>query len=390
MQSQSYAFSVAATQERLRLDRFLAQALPSEANLSRTRLAQLIERGAVEVDGNPSHNRAQTLRTGQRVSLSFERPTRTTEQTRAELTRRNTATSPPLEVLFEDAHILCFVKPAGLISHPAPSTNGETLVDRLCRHAAPMLAGYPEDPRCGIVHRLDKNTSGVMLAAKTEEASVRLSEMFASHRLERGYLALVWGIPAPASGSISAALARHPTQRTKRAICRDTKKQGKARRAVTHYRTLQSFGNIASLLSCELETGRTHQIRVHLASIGSYIIGDELYKQTNPDANNKANDKVKDKIGDKVSDRVSDSFASLQSELADSVPSFFASSKDRHATRLATRHATHLATRHALHATHLAFAHPITREPLSFTSPAPPDFQELQDCLQYYLKYYLQ
>ena len=373
MQSQSYAFSVKATQERLRLDLFLAQAIPREANLSRSRLAQLIERGAVEVDGNPSRNRAQPLRTGQRVSLSFELPTRTTEQTRAELTRRNTATSPPLEVLFEDAHILCFVKPAGLISHPAPSTNGETLVDRLCRHAAPMLAGYPENPRCGIVHRLDKNTSGVMLAAKTEEASLRLSEMFASHSLERGYLALVWGIPTPASGSISAALARHPTQRTKRAICRDTKKQGKARRAVTHYRTLQTFGNIASLLYCELETGRTHQIRVHLASIGKHIIGDELYKQTNPDANNK----IGDKVSDKVSDRVSDSFASLQSELADSVPSFFASSKNRHATRHVTRHAT----RHALHATHLAFVHPITREPLSFTSPAPPDFQELQDYL---------
>lgn len=372
MESQNYAFSVSTSQERMRLDLFLATAIPSEVGLSRTRLAQLIEKGAVLVDGSPSHSRAQPLRIGQRVLLTIEKANSTNHQTRAELTQQNTATSPPLEVLFEDGHILCFIKPAGLITHPAPSSNGETLVDRLCRHSAPILAGYPENPRCGIVHRLDKNTSGVMLAAKTEEARLRLSEMFASHSLQRVYLALVWGIPEPPNGSISAALARHPTQRNKRAVCRDTKRQGKARRAVTHYRTIKTFGNIASLLSCELETGRTHQIRVHLASIGKHIIGDELYKQTNPNASHKADDnrfiagnsqtRLADTSRSKANNNRIASISSLQGELTKSVPDFFASSK----------------ARHALHATHLAFAHPITQEPMSFTSLAPPDFHALQ------------
>ncbi len=331
------AFSVAAVAGGVRLDRFLAQSLPDEIALSRTSLVRMIEKGAVEVDGRPVTTRALLLRAGQEVSLNLAHNEMETEKKSCKQTLKQTFA--PLEILYEDEHLLCFVKPAGLTTHPASSVRGETLVDYLKMHCAPHLAGYPHDPRCGIVHRLDRETSGVMVAAKSEEARLALATMFASHDLERCYLALVWGVPMLRAGTIDVALARHPVQRTRMAVCRDSGGQGKGqrkgRRAVTHYRLLRTFGDGACLLRCSLETGRTHQIRVHLSSIGHAVMGDPLYGDSNPSARRRA--------------------------WAGGLP---------------------LMGRQALHAERLAFVHPIGGEELSFSAPPPRDFRILLEALQ--------
>ena len=323
-----HTLSVAPAEQGTRLDRFLTQSLPAEAKLSRTNLARLIAQGAVEVDRKPATTRALLLRVGQKVSLTTPDGS---PDTRALNDERKAST--PLEILYEDEHLLCFVKPAGLTTHPATSVRGETLVDRLKAHCAPHLAGYPQDLRCGIVHRLDKDTSGVMVAAKTEQARVALSAMFAHHDLERRYLALVWGVPALKEGTIEASLARHPVQRTRMAVRRDSL-QGKGRNAITHYRVIQTFGDAASLLGCRLETGRTHQIRAHLSSVGHPIIGDPLYADPNPSPRRRA--------------------------AAASLP---------------------VMRRQALHAERLAFTHPIDTKVLSFSANPPRDFQTLQNAL---------
>ena len=342
-----HAFSVAASAQGTRLDRFLAQSLPAEIDLSRTSLVRLIEQGAVEVDRKPATTRALPLRAGQEVSLNVADKACPTACTTGESTSSDpdiTTTRTPLEVLYEDEHLLCFVKPAGLTTHPAPSMRGETLVDRLKAHCAPRLAGYPQDPRCGIVHRLDKDTSGVMVAAKTEQTRLALSAMFARHDLQRRYLALVWGVPARRQGTIDAALARHPVQRTRMAVRRDSR-QGKGRHAVTHYKVkevfkikdtfVKNFDDAASLLVCRLETGRTHQIRAHLSSIGHAVIGDPLYADPNPCLRRRA--------------------------YAESLP---------------------VLSRQALHAEGLEFTHPIDAQVLSFSASPPRDFQALLEALR--------
>ncbi len=330
-----HAFSVTAVAQGMRLDRFLAQSLPETMGLSRTILARLIQEGAVEVDDKQATTRALLLRAGQEVLLTIaDKPSADKHEQKS-----GDKKSALLEILYEDEHLLCFVKPAGLTTHPAPSVHGETLVDRLKEHCAPHLAGYPQDPRCGIVHRLDKETSGVMVAAKTEQTRRALAAMFArhdlQHDLQRCYLALVWGVPASKEGTIDAMLARHPVQRTRKAVCRDGGGQGKGRRAVTHYRVKQSFGDAACLLACRLETGRTHQIRAHLSSMGHAVMGDPLYGDPNPSPRRRA--------------------------FAKSLP---------------------LMQRQALHAEQLAFTHPIGGKELSFSAPPPCDFQRLLEALQ--------
>ncbi len=336
-----HVFWVAAVAEGVRLDRFLAQSLPDAMALSRTSLARLIEKGAVKVDGKPVTTRALLLREGQEVALNLAVAITNVETHTETSSDKQTLkqTHAPLEILYEDEHLLCFVKPAGLTTHPAASVRGETLVDYLKMHCAPHLAGYPHDPRCGIVHRLDRETSGVMVAAKSEKARMALAAMFARHDLERCYLVLVWGVPTLKQGTIDAALARHPVQRTRMAVCRDSGRQGKGqrrgRKAVTHYRLLQAFGDETCLLRCTLETGRTHQIRVHLSSIGHAVMGDPLYGDSNPSARRRA--------------------------YAESLP---------------------MMGRQALHAERLAFVHPIGGKEISFSAPPPRDFQRLLEALQ--------
>lgn len=189
----------------------------------------------------------------------------------------------PLDVIFEDDALLVVNKPAGLVVHPAPGTPDGTLVNALLAHCGNTLSGIGGEKRPGIVHRLDKDTSGIMVVAKSDKAHKGLAAQFAAHgrdgRMQRLYQALVWGTPLPAAGTVDAALARNANNRKKIAVSRQPPSDSNsARHAVTHYRRTHSFASgQVSLVECRLETGRTHQIRVHMAHIGHPVLGDALY-----------------------------------------------------------------------------------------------------------------
>ena len=242
-----------------RLDVILARAL---VHLSRTRLKALITAGHVRIAGatitEPSH------RVKQGAEIALEVPVSTVATPVAE--------AIPLEVLYEDDALIVINKPAGLVVHPAPGNPDGTLVNALLAHCGDSLSGIGGVRRPGIVHRLDKDTSGIMVAAKNDAAHARLSAQFAAHTIEREYRALVAGVPATARGRIEGAIGRNPQNRKKMAV---VARGGKA--AATHYRVEEIFAGAASLVACKLETGRTHQIRVHMAHIGHPIVGDALY-----------------------------------------------------------------------------------------------------------------
>ncbi|MDD3287817.1 MAG: RluA family pseudouridine synthase [Alphaproteobacteria bacterium] len=182
------------------------------------------------------------------------------------------AQSMPLTILHEDEDLLVLNKPAGIVVHPAAGNRDHTLVNALLAHCGKSLSGIGGVARPGIVHRLDKDTSGLMVVAKNDNAHKKLSAQFADRSLSRVYQALVWGIPGRMSGEIEGAIGRDPRNRKKMAIVK-----GGGRRALTHYRVLETFGSIASLVECKLATGRTHQIRVHMSSIGHPVVGDQSY-----------------------------------------------------------------------------------------------------------------
>jgi 23S rRNA pseudouridine1911/1915/1917 synthase len=177
-----------------------------------------------------------------------------------------------LTILYEDAHLLVIDKPAGLVVHPAPGNPDRTLVNALLAHCGDSLAGIGGVRRPGIVHRLDKDTSGVMVVAKDDLAQARLTADFAAHRINRAYQAVVWGVPQPREGEIASRIGRSPRNRKKMAVLRDG---GKA--AITRYKVLRAFKDAAALVECRLATGRTHQIRVHLTDRGHPVIGDPTY-----------------------------------------------------------------------------------------------------------------
>jgi 23S rRNA pseudouridine1911/1915/1917 synthase len=235
----------------------------------------------------------------------------------------------PLVVLFEDAHLIVIDKPAGMAVHPAPGSETGTLVNALLHHCAGSLSGVGGVARPGIVHRLDKDTSGVMVAAKTDQAHAGLCALFAAHDIERLYLALTRGAPEPPRGRIMTRLGRSPSNRKKMAVL----KVG-GREAITDYRVERAFGPqarpLAARVSCQLETGRTHQIRVHLASKGAPCLGDPLYGAGRP-------------------------AASVQAAIE--------------AAGL---------KRQALHAAVLGFVHPVTAEALQFETSPPPDMAGLE------------
>ena len=244
----------------------------------------------------------------------------------------------PLDVIFEDDALLVVNKPAGLVVHPAPGTPDGTLVNALLAHCGDSLSGIGGEKRPGIVHRLDKDTSGIMVVAKTDKAHNGLADQFAAHgrdgRMQRLYQALVWGTPLPAAGTVDAALARSANNRKKIAISKSTS----ARHAVTHYRRTASFAEgQVSLVECRLETGRTHQIRVHMAYIGHPVLGDALY-------------------GPGMKSRT----VHLDSE---------------------QKSALETLNRQALHAAALGFEHPITGEAHFYEAPLPDDLQKLADSL---------
>ena len=298
-----------------RTDRFLADAIGA---MSRTRVKSLMEEGAVWRDGVPLRNPADPVRPGARFCV--QPPPLAPAQPEPQ--------DIPFPILHEDADLIVLDKPAGLVVHPAPGNQDGTLVNALLAHCGDSLPGIGGERRPGIVHRLDKDTSGVMVVAKTEQALATLSAAFAARDLDRAYIALAWGCPVPAQGSIEGAIGRDPRERKRMAI---VLRGGKA--ALTHYRTTRAWMPAASLLECRLATGRTHQIRVHLASIGHPLVGDPAYLRRVPG-------------------------------VARDLP-------------LPARNALLDFPRQALHAARLGFRHPRTGQAMLFESPAPPDMLAL-------------
>jgi 23S rRNA pseudouridine1911/1915/1917 synthase len=296
-----------------RLDRALADAVPT---LSRERLKNLIRSGAVEAGGRALRDPASKVRGEEALRLAVPEPT----------PARNEPQDIPLTIMFEDDHLLIVDKPAGLVVHPAAGNFDGTLVNALLHHCKASLSGIGGVARPGIVHRIDKDTSGLLVVAKTDVAHEGLARQFAAHSIDRRYLAIVNGIPTASEGTIDAPLARSATNRKKIAIVEG--KRGK--HAVTHWRRLDVL-NDAALVECRLETGRTHQVRVHMASIGHPLLGDPVYGRSG-----KAHGKI---------------LKELQFQ------------------------------RQALHAAELGFSHPVTKRRLSFSSPMPPDMQELFNAL---------
>lgn len=256
----------------MRLDRVLATPEAAATGLSRMRIQDLIKSGQCALTrdgtGRAATSPSEKVKTGDRLTLCLPPP----EDSHIP------AQPMKLDILFEDDALLVLNKPAGLVVHPAPGNRDATLVNALLAHCGDSLSGIGGEKRPGIVHRLDKDTAGVMVVAKTDKAHQALSAQFAAHgrdgRMRRIYQALVWGSPLPATGAIDAALARAPNNRKKIAVS----KSSQARHAVTHYRRLAQLADgLVALVECRLETGRTHQIRVHMAHIGHPLLGDPLY-----------------------------------------------------------------------------------------------------------------
>jgi 23S rRNA pseudouridine1911/1915/1917 synthase len=311
----------------MRLDRLLSASLPA---LSRTRLQALIKQGQVTSGGATIEDPKYRVKPGERFRLIVPPPAPAVPEGQA----------IPLNIVYEDDALIVIDKPAGLVVHPGAGHADQTLVNALIAHCGKSLSGIGGVARPGIIHRLDKDTSGLLVVAKTDQAHRSLAAEFADHgragSLTRAYLALVWGAPPRPHGTINAPIGRHPTSRTKMAVVGE----GKGRPAVTHYRVLASFGRdpakggpIASLLECRLETGRTHQVRVHLAHLGVPVIGDPLYAQG-----------FKTKIG-----RLPEPLRGQLSDLH----------------------------RQALHAARLGFVHPVTGTLLEFNSELPPDLARI-------------
>jgi 23S rRNA pseudouridine1911/1915/1917 synthase len=301
-----------------RLDKALAEALP---DLSRARIQALMAQGAVSLDGVPLTDASARAVPGlYRLAI----PPAVPAEPEAE--------DLGLVVLFEDEHLIVIDKPAGMSAHPAPGSASGTLVNALIHHCGASLSGIGGVARPGIVHRLDKGTSGVMVAAKTDAAHQGLSRLFAAHDIERAYLALVRGAPAPARGTITTRIGRSTHDRKKMAVLA----RG-GREAVTHYRVEKTFGDktrpLAARVVCTLETGRTHQIRVHMAHKGSPCLGDPVY------GSGAASPAVKTAIEG----------AGIQ--------------------------------RQALHAAVLGFTHPMTGEALRFETAPPSDMRALEAAL---------
>ena len=258
---------VAGDEGAVRLDRVLAVKLPQ---LSRSRLKALILAGSVTARGAPIRDPAYHVAAGDTITIDVP------EAVAAEPKAEDIA----LDIVHEDDDIIVIDKPRGLVVHPAAGHETGTLVNALIAHCGASLSGIGGVKRPGIVHRLDKDTTGLMVAAKNDRAHKSLTEQFADHgrtnEMRRGYLAFVWGVPNRLRGTVDAPIDRHPFAREKMAV-----REG-GREAITHWEIRESFGGsdgkpVAALLACQLETGRTHQIRVHLAHIGHPLMGDAVY-----------------------------------------------------------------------------------------------------------------
>ncbi|MBD3788412.1 MAG: RluA family pseudouridine synthase [Sphingomonadales bacterium] len=322
-----------------RLDKALAVLVPEEAALSRSRLGRLIAEGAVTREGVAVTDLKAKVAPGEvyEITLEAPRPVETVAQ------------DIPLSVICEDADLIVIDKPAGMVVHPAPGSSDGTLVNALLHHFGGALSGIGGEARPGIVHRIDKDTSGLLVVAKSDRAHHGLAKQFEKHTVHRHYLAVVHGVPDAGDPrlrgtrgvsfeggnilKITSQLARHKTDRQRQAVLFEG-----GRHAVTRARVVEDFAGAAALVDCWLETGRTHQIRVHMAHAGHGLIGDQTYG-----GRRKLPARAVGEAG---------------AEAAASFP------------------------RQALHAATLGFLHPVTGEELSFTSPLPADLEALLDALR--------
>lgn len=321
-------FSASADAAGTRLDQWLAATLGPD--FSRNRVQMLIRQGAVSVNGKPITEAKRKLAEGDRVTVEMPEPEPAEPQ----------GEDIPLDILYEDGQLIVINKPAGLVVHPGAGNWTGTLVNALIHHCGDSLSGIGGVRRPGIVHRLDKETSGVMVVAKTDRAHKALSEAFADHgrdgELERAYVALVWNIPPRTTGIIDAHLGR-AADRVRRAVVPETRDD--ARHAITRYTVLERYGDEqaktvqAALVECRLETGRTHQIRVHMAHIGHPVVGDPDYGMAFRTKANRLPEPLK--------------------VLVEALP------------------------RQALHARLLAFRHPDTHMVMRFEAPMPGDIAEI-------------
>jgi 23S rRNA pseudouridine1911/1915/1917 synthase len=247
-----------------RLDRFLAGTLArTDAALSRSRIKTLLQDGMVSKDGATITDPSHRVKPGERYRVSLP-PAEDAEARPQDIA---------LTVVYEDGDLLVVDKPAGLVVHPGAGRPDSTLVNALLAHCGPGLSGVGGVRRPGIVHRLDKDTSGLIVVAKNDEAHHSLAAQFAGRAIDRAYLALVWGVPAPPAGRVEGNIGRHPQQRKKMTVVGP----GHGKPAATRYRVIRRFGDAVSLVECRLESGRTHQIRVHMAHIGHPLVGDPVY-----------------------------------------------------------------------------------------------------------------
>lgn len=296
-----------------RIDKALAEVV---SDLSRERIKALMAAGHVVGPGGPVSDGKRKVAAGQLFTITLP----------AAVPLDNVAQDIPLVVAYEDEHLIVVDKPAGLVVHPAAGNLDGTLVNALLHHCAGKLSGIGGVARPGIVHRIDKDTSGLLVVAKDDVAHEGLARQFKDHSIDRRYLAIAAGRVSTSAGTVDAPLARSPNDRKKMAIVHSPT----AKHAVTHFRKLRQL-NGASLIECRLETGRTHQVRVHMASIGHPLLGDPVYAGRRP---------------------------ALKAQLE-----------------------TLNFARQALHAAHLGFIHPVTKNALSFDSDLPADMQELLDHL---------
>lgn len=321
-----------------RLDKALARDVPEEAALSRTRLARLIADGAVRSAGAVLSDPKAKVAEGDLIEITVEAATEV----------ETVAQAIALDVVYEDAALIVINKPAGMVVHPAPGSPDGTLVNALLHHCGDSLSGIGGEKRPGIVHRIDKETSGLLVVAKSDQAHHALARQFEKHTAERAYLALCHGVPDPADPrlrgikgasfepggvlKLTTQLARHRTDRQKQAVTFDG-----GRHAVTRARVVEAYDGAVALVECRLETGRTHQIRVHMAHAGHALVGDQVYG------------------GRRRAGKA------LSAEAMEAVNRF---------------------PRQALHAAVLGFAHPEDGRALRFEAPLPQDMLDLLSALR--------
>lgn len=333
------AVSASEDDAKIRLDKWLT----AHVDLSRARLRVLIETGQVRANGDIITNPSAKVRADVEYAVNIPPPVDDTPKPE----------NIPLDILFEDDHVIVVHKPKNMTVHPAPGSRSGTLVNALLWHCKDSLSGIGGVLRPGIVHRIDKDTSGILVVAKTDKAHQRLSKQFAKHTIHRRYVCFARGAPNPREGRVASRIARSANDRKKMAVVRGTfgniEASDHGRHAITNYKLIKGYGQrpnaavgtpLISQIECRLETGRTHQIRVHMAHIACPLLGDPLYGKQRAFKTAKSDAEL----------RLQEALAGLK--------------------------------RQALHAAQLGFIHPETKEELIFDAPLPADLMQLKQALE--------